>query len=213
MIKRLSWASVAILLTLTGCATMYEPKPEIIKLQNGEVVSSTAAVRHVYVLDKNSSYWICAEPPSDAAFSQTESSDIQISLISYGGKGNDAGGESDESTELEMSGRSPGLLIARELLYRLNEFSYNQKLTKEEAIALYRENLAIIKSVSVAMADNTRIRIDDSVSDAENIGVSEKSAAPITPDTAPNKGGTSNADSSGTSNSGNSSNSDSDLGL
>lgn len=102
-------------------------------------MSTTSSLSHVFVRDGSSSYITCTQPSPDAAFDQSETADISISLISVGES--DAAGEEENSAEVEMAGRTPAVLMTRELFYRACEFSMNYKLSKEEALSLYTKTL------------------------------------------------------------------------
>jgi hypothetical protein len=71
---------------------------------------------------------------------------------------------SEGSTEGELAGRTPAVLMARELFYRLCEFSRNQSLSKDEALKLYTQTLSAVKEVWATEAGNTTITVGDTVS-------------------------------------------------
>ena len=102
----------------------------------------------------------------DAAFSQGESGNLSINIFASQSGG---GSEGEESTENEMAGRTPALLLARELLYRLCEFGHNYDLDKTEATALYEKNLDLISKISGIEAGNTKVTITDGVTTKETL--------------------------------------------
>ncbi len=166
----------------SGCSAVYEPKPEVSKLDSQEVLSHTAAVKNTFVFERDSSLIFCAEPPPDAAFTQTLDFDFTFALVNSGGSnGSD---EKEGSGEIEMDGRTPTIMLARELLYRLCEFSKNHRLDTDTAIELYKQNLDIIKSVADKTAKNTKIHIGESLVTNESVGVSETVSATATVGTA-----------------------------
>ncbi|MBE0530626.1 MAG: hypothetical protein IH626_07330 [Rhodospirillales bacterium] len=161
-------------LLTTGCTSLYEPKPVEVKLDGPKIISNTASVKNTFIMDADSPLIICAEPPPDAAFNQNTNLDITVALIAAGG---DKGGDDDEgSEESEMAGRSPGVLLARELLYRFCEFSRNYKVEKDVAIELYKQNLDIIREVGNKEAEHTSVKIGDTVTNADTITVDERIA-------------------------------------
>jgi hypothetical protein len=147
---------LTVAIMLSGCTASFNPKPTATSLPGIHLISNTASLSNTYIIDSNSPLRYCSQPPPDAGFSQAESSDI--SLVTLGDK-KEAGGESEQSGEIEMQGRTPSVLLTRELLYRLCEFSNNQHLTAGQSIELYKLNLEIIKSVSTAVANNTTSKI------------------------------------------------------
>lgn len=161
-------------LVATGCTSAYEPKPVEVKLDGPKLISNTASVKNTFIMDGDSPLIVCAEPPPDAAFNQNTDLDITVALIAAGG---DKGGDDDEgSEESEMAGRSPGVLLARELLYRFCEFSRNYKVDKDVAIELYKQNLDIIREVGNKEAEHTAVKIADTVTNSDTIAVDERLA-------------------------------------
>lgn len=151
-------------LMLSACSDIYEPKPHIMSVDNGTVISNTASLSHIISYDFSKDYHSCTHPAPDAAFDQGEASDFSVTLISVGNE-SDAGGESENSQEVEMAGRTPAVLIAREMFYRLCEFSKNQKLDKTDAKDLYVKTLDVIKDVWTIEAGKTNITIGQTLTD------------------------------------------------
>lgn len=149
-------------LGLTGCAGS-EPRPFHSQIQTSTSISGTAALAQTYLLNPESSLHICKEPPPDAAFDAASGG--EFTLISIGDKTGESLSAVD--AEQEMQGRTPGVVLTRELLYRLCEFSYNQKLDRATAIELYRANLAIIEKINSIEAERTDITISDGLTNQE----------------------------------------------
>ena len=148
------------LLAASGCSQLYEPEAQVSDITPQTVVSSTAGLTHVVVREEASPVLTCAMPPPDAAFDQGDAADFSISLISTG---DDAGGEDDDTEEVEMAGRTPAVLITRELFYRACEFSMNFKLSKQEALDLYNKTLETVSAVWATEAGNTTVTVGDTV--------------------------------------------------
>lgn len=160
----------AAMLLAAGCSSLYEPKPVEMQLDGPKLISNTASVKNTFVMEGDSTLIVCAEPSPDAAFSQDTDLDITISLIAT-----DKGGDDDDgSEESEMAGRSPSVLLARELLYRLCEFSRNYHVEKDTAIELYKQNLAIIREIGGKESEHTSVKIGDAVTNAETLTVDER---------------------------------------
>ncbi len=160
-------------LLVTGCTSAYEPKPIEVKLDGPKIISNTASVKNTFIMDGDSPLIVCAEPPPDAAFNQNTDLDITLALIAAG----DKGGDDDEgSEESEMAGRSPGVLLARELLYRFCEFSRNYKVERDVAIELYKQNLDIIREVGNKEAEHTSVKVADTVTNSDTVTVDERLA-------------------------------------
>lgn len=149
-------------LLVSACSSLYEPKPQLTHVDGQTVLSNTASLSHVIIYNKKSNNYTCTQPAPDAAFNQGESADFSVSLVSFGG-GKDSGEESESSEETEMSGRTPTVLMTRELFYRLCEFSKNHDLSKDEAKELYIKTLTTVKDVWKIEADKTTVKIGETV--------------------------------------------------
>jgi hypothetical protein len=158
-------------LLLSACSSLYEPKPQLTQVGNETVISNTASLSHIISYDFSKDSRSCAHPAPDAAFDQGESSGFSISLVSFGG-GTDAGKQADNSAEVEMAGRTPAVLITRELFYRLCEFSKNQQLDKAEAKDLYVQTLGAIKNVWAIEAGKTTVKIGETAASNQITNVS-----------------------------------------
>ncbi len=157
-------------LTLAGCGNLYEPKPQITLLKDDAVVSSTASISNTFILDRKTPFVTCSQGQPDAAFNQGEEGDVSFSLINFGG-GSDSGAEAEKSEETEMVGRTPAVLLTRELFFRLCEFSRNYGLDKEEAKAFFQKTIDIVQATWSVEAGNTTVKIGDSLTttDVSNI--------------------------------------------
>ena len=153
--------AASALLAATGCSDVWEPVPRTTVLEADTIISNTASLSHTFVRAPKSSLFTCSQPNPDAAFDQGETADIDISLISLGG--DEGGGEAEDSNEVEMAGRTPAVLMARELFYRACEISHNYKLDKKEALGLYGKTLDAVTKVWAVEAGNTTVTIGDTV--------------------------------------------------
>ena len=145
--------------TVASCAALYEPKPVTSRLEEKTVLSNTASLSHMVVRGAKTDLITCTQPQPDAAFDQGEAADFALSLITFGG--DDQAGEDESSEEVEMAGRTPAVLMARELFYRACEFSENYKLTKKEALDLYSKTLDSVTQVWAKEAGNTTVTVGD----------------------------------------------------
>ena len=100
---------------------------------------------------------------------------FSINLLS---DGNTKDGEaiSSASQDTELEGRTPVLLLSRELLFRQCEFSYNNNLNHAEALKLYNRNLDIIKTLAIEEIKRTKITIKETL--ISNIGSNNKDKLP-----------------------------------
>jgi len=175
-------SGIALIVALAGCSSLYEPKPHITLLKDDAVLSNSAALSNTFILDRKTPFVTCSQGQPDAGFNQAEEGDLSISLISFGG-GSDSGAAAETSSESELIGRTPTVLITRELFFRLCEFSRNYGLDKKEAKELYQTTLETVKSVWSTEAGNTSVKLGKtlSISDVEKI----LGALPALPGTKP----------------------------
>ena len=97
---------------------------------------------------------------ADAAFDAGSGGDISYGVINTSG---DQIADQSNSNEVEMAGRTPAVLMAREMFYRACEFSGNFDLNKEEAIDLYQQTLQLIGAVWTVEAGNTNVSIGEKI--------------------------------------------------
>ena len=132
-------------LVLSGCSTIQTPKPIISTLGNDVTTfSNTAELSTTIVRQKNSLTQICVQPAPDVTFNSTDSDSLSFSIISTGKSNGDGGAASASEGGNEMNGRTPAVLITRELFYRLCETYTNLNLTKEEALPLFTKILDLV---------------------------------------------------------------------
>ena len=157
-------------LLLASCAKLYSPTPIVTDVKENTAISSTAGLSHVFVRNDGTRSITCSQPPPDAAFDQAESGSVGLS-ISFGG--NEKAGEEESSSELEMSGRTPAVLMSRELFYRACEFSMNFKLNKGEATTLYMKTLDSVTKVWAVEAGNTKVTVGDELKTDNKTAITE----------------------------------------
>ena len=114
-----------IIILLSGCASDKQLAPSHLEINRNsvvEVTGSTAGLSQTYFVRKDSGYWVCNQPMPDAAFDQTKDKSFNFSVI---GRNSEGGNDASGSVNAEMEGRTPGVLIAREMFYRACEFTSN----------------------------------------------------------------------------------------
>ncbi|MBX7540392.1 hypothetical protein [Qipengyuania sphaerica] len=128
----------ALSVTLGACASVAdEPAPHVIPIAAEHVISTTASLSNTLVLDRQTQFVTCTAPPPDASFSQGEQA--SVSAIITGS--NDQANLGEDSEETGLTGRSPALLLAREMFFRACEFSRNYQLSKDEALQVYLKTM------------------------------------------------------------------------
>ncbi len=76
--------TIAAALSLSACADVYEPTPKVIPIHNAWIISDTASLSHTLVRRPESDIKTCSEPPPDASFDQSETGNVNFSIISIG---------------------------------------------------------------------------------------------------------------------------------
>lgn len=158
------WTVAAALLPLTACTAGYRPAVTQTTLTDNTIVSRTAGLAHTYVLDRESRFVTCSEPTPDTGFDQGEDGNLNVSIVHLGGS--DDIGNAETSQETELAGRTPSVLMARELFFRLCEFNRNYNMSSDQAKAMYLQTLDVVKSGWLLEAQNTKVNIGDSVVDS-----------------------------------------------
>lgn len=155
-------------LVLSACSTAQYPEPRQSMIETNHVLTTTSGQGQTYVFRKDADFILCTNSQPDAAFDQSEGLDLTIGLVNTG---SDSGGVSEGDQELELAGRSPALLMSRELFFRACEFSHNYKLTQQEAKALYEKTLDGVLAIWTIEAGNTTVNIGDTVqTTSSNLG-------------------------------------------
>jgi len=158
---------------LGACSKLSGPaEPHILELKSETLITNTASSAHTFVHDRSNERIICSQPHPDAAFDEADESQTTIALISTS---EDQAGMSVSTEEVELAGRTPTVLMTRELFFRACEFSYNYKLDKEEALELYNKTLDAIAETWAVEAGNTQVSIGDTVSNSTTATISETS--------------------------------------
>ena len=162
-----------IIILLSGCASDKQLAPSHLEINRNslvEVTGSTAGLSQTYFVRKDSGYWVCNQPMPDAAFDQTKDKSFNFSVI---GRNSEGGNDASGSVNAEMEGRTPGVLIAREMFYRACEFTSNSDLSKDQAMEVYLKTLDAVSQGWAIEAGNTSVTVGDSIVSQSGITVSD----------------------------------------
>ncbi|WP_440056901.1 hypothetical protein ACSLBF_18645 (plasmid) [Pseudoalteromonas sp. T1lg65] len=107
-----------------------------------EVVAKSAEQQIVVFQGENAKQKYCVSPAPDAVATRSEGFSVTVPKTGLG--------EADNVGADMLGGRNPTTLISRSLLYRTCELSLNQQLSKEEALALYRDTLETITKIAAS---------------------------------------------------------------
>jgi len=157
--------SISALIFISGCAsTDFQPELKNVPIDKSGVLHGTASLSTTVYQAPNDIKKFCLGRGADAAFEKSESGSISLSLISVGKPESEAGKETSNAGEQEMSGRTPGVLITRELFYRTCELIVNSQLDKKEAIEMFNNVLKVVGNVWARESSNTTVKIGDTLS-------------------------------------------------
>ena len=161
MLNKFNKIAVLVLIGVgaSGCMSTYEPSPYVNQINKSTILSSTAALTHTIIQPKDSNSFTCFMPQPDADFSQSDSGGVSFlnSGVSEGIS------DSESSGGDEMNGRTPGVLFSRDMMYRLCEFTSNYNLSKQEAIALYKQNISALNGLMLEESKNTTVTVSESL--------------------------------------------------
>lgn len=142
--------TVAVLacLSATGCASLADVKKEELVDRNGiDIIGSPSDRLHIIILEGGSREQFCKGPGPDIAM--TASAGINVGLGGVAGlPANAKIGESIGRGAMDLGGRSPAVLLARELLYRACELALNTRIDASTTISVFKMVLDSIERIS-----------------------------------------------------------------
>lgn len=138
--------AIGAALALSGCAAL-KPAPEGKVFERGGIsmVVVPSGSRETYFSDPRSLERHCRAPSPDVSLTSSEG--VSFQLPSPAGRGVGVG-EDVSAGALSLGGRSPSVLISRELLYRACELSSNLNLPREQSLKLFQDVLAVIVKIA-----------------------------------------------------------------
>ena len=174
---------------LTGCSSIYEPQLKSTSLGKEVVLSSTGSIGTTIVQDPNNLKKVCLGRGVEAAFEQSDTGSISVSLLSIGKSDAEGASNAEKAGEEEMTGRTPAVLITRELFYRACELSINSNLDKKEALEVFYKVLNVVDNGWKQESANTRVTFGDTVSvqstNKDDLTGAQPSKLPVAPIPAP----------------------------
>lgn len=175
MISRLG-TLLALPILVTACTANPVPTAELSTLKQDHIATFPASNSFAYVFRGDSDYFVCSQTNVDAGFDASEAGDLEIALVATG---DDSGGVAESSQEIEFAGRTPAVLLSREIFFRTCEFSRNYGLDKDEATTLFKESLQGVIAAWEIEAKNSQVSITEK--NASQPGVSQPATAPTLP--------------------------------
>ena len=171
---------IATMLSLSACAA-FTHKAEIETLSADSVLFSSPSLKTMVIQDPKNLRNFCLGRGADAVFSETESGDVSITLVSIGNTAPEKAGVQEQSGEQEMSGRTPAVLMARELFYRACELSNNAQLKDKDAIELFNNVLKVVSDGWLQEGKGTKITIGEKSTTTTKINNTNQSSGVTQP--------------------------------
>jgi hypothetical protein len=135
---------LSTLFAVNGCSVA-PPKPGITASVDGmKIYSSTSDMQSAFLKDNNSQEHFCDSRISDVADTESNSMGLGFSVV---GK-SESINEGASRGAISLGGRSPAVLITREVMYRTCEMVMNLDLDKKEALDIYIYTLDLVRSVA-----------------------------------------------------------------
>jgi len=153
---------LGVILFLGACAS-WDHKAEIEGLPDEGFVFASPSLATMIIQDPKNLRKTCLGRGADAVFQESESSDFALTLVSIGNSDSDSIGEENSAGEEEMTGRSPSVLLARELFYRACELTNNANLTDKDAVKLFNAVLNVVKEGWLQEGKNTKITVGETL--------------------------------------------------
>lgn len=151
--------AAGLILFNAGCSSKNDVKAIHIDRDGIDTIANDGALKVSFIKNKNSPEMMCAyrEPDVEAISHQG----LKLTIPGKEGIGEDSG-----SSAVTLGGRSPALLIVREMLYRACELSMNLNADKNTTIEVYKMFLDTSKQIAAQSTEGTKsttVSSDDSL--------------------------------------------------
>jgi hypothetical protein len=162
--KPLSVCALSFLVFGSGCGqTGIDPLTETVDTPPSGIVLSRSSLNVQTLRDPQQLQKVCLGRGADTAYEHSESGGLSVSLVSSPSQSSESSDFQDNAGEEELAGRTPAVLMAREIFYRACEFSTNYQLTKGEATQIFHAALEAVGSGWSNESENTTVTVGDTV--------------------------------------------------
>jgi hypothetical protein len=152
---------ILILLPVLALSACAQPPRAIISQVDPDqrsFVTSSAETTTTYLNAEGDAHQFCAGVSPDATYSESSSGGFSLSFLNFGGAPSNEV-ISEENSGDEMVGRTPALLLAREILYRACEMSKNAGLSSEQQIDIFLRTMETASAILQNETAKTSISI------------------------------------------------------
>ncbi|MBY0578054.1 MAG: hypothetical protein K2P57_03310 [Burkholderiales bacterium] len=145
---------LALILMISGCATPQKNARVLtINDANTSVVTYPTELRGTYILRSSTGMHYCAEPTPDVALDAAQKLGASLGVKPPAGADIQASANAELSTKVvQLAGRSEVVMLAREMLYRACELTFNNPSPENSAQALemYRIVASLVQNLGMA---------------------------------------------------------------
>ncbi len=142
--KNLYTVIILIVTLMFFWCTAKTPDPKVLERDNVSAIANTADLQMTFIKKHGEIDRYCGPRQSDIA--DTRSSGATLGGSALGDAGNVGEGSSEGA--LSLGGRSPSVLIVREMLYRACELSMNLNTDTKTTIEIYSKFLESIEKIT-----------------------------------------------------------------
>lgn len=142
MNRSISFSALALLVASGCAANPFEDRIDVASAGGLDVITYNSELDVAVQRANGAEGRYCLSPGTDAVPIQSGAlalSDRQIGASGAAGDG-----------AATLGGRSPAVLIAREVMYRTCEFSLNNDMTPAQALSLYQQALSTVQAIAAA---------------------------------------------------------------
>lgn len=176
-------------ISAAGCTSPgMEPLTETVEPPSNGIVLSRSSLSGQMMRDPQTLQKMCLGRGADTAYEHSEAGGLSVSLVSSGSSDSEASEFQDNAGEEELAGRTPAVLMTREIFYRACEFSTNYKLTKSEATQIFHAALKTVDNGWSNESKNTTVTVGDTVATSNSNEQNSETTAMNMPDAAPTNG-------------------------
>jgi hypothetical protein len=138
-----STTCLAATLVVAGCGTFGSQSRATLYDRSGvDVVIEPTTGNSFLLTDEKIKDQFCMAPPPDLTDSKNSSGSLSVKGVSLS--------EGVGASVAALGGRSPAVLISREIMYRTCELYVNARMTKEESLSLFKSSLDRVIEVTKA---------------------------------------------------------------
>jgi hypothetical protein len=147
---------LAVTLVVAGCGSFGSKNTTTVyDRQGADVVIEPTTGSSFVLTDEKINDQFCMAPPPDLSDSKNSSGSLSVKGVSLS--------EGTGTSLTGLGGRSPAVLISREIMYRTCELYVNGRMTKEESFSLFKSSLDRVVEVAKAqIAQGTSAQISES---------------------------------------------------